>query len=1129
MTTMSLPDAHARERALDPRQSFIVQAPAGSGKTELLTQRYLVLLSHVNQPEEILAITFTKKSAREMRARIINTLVKTAESPIEPELEHAKKTWHLAKKVLARDSQLKWNLLDNPNRLRIQTIDSFNVGITKHLPILSQFGSAPEITDRQLLLYQAATQDLLSYVDEETPWSEAFSQLLLHMDNNPDKLQTLLITMLSKRDQWRNHIQPNVDADALRNDLEQSLKNIICDTLSHLCTVFPEKHSEELVTLIRYAANNLNADQSKSKIITCANLTKLPGNTIHDLPLWLGIAELLLTGDDDWRKKHTVREGFPATKEPPYYKDRMTELMGVFSDNDNLRHALADVKALPTSEYDEKQWKILQALNTVLHITLAELRLAFQKYGKIDYIENAIAALHALGSDDEPTDIALAMDYRIQHILVDEFQDTANLQYHLLQKLTAGWGPHDERTLFVVGDPMQSIYRFREAEVGLFIYARKNGLGNIKLEPLTLSVNFRSTAAIVNWVNESFQKVLPHYENIATGAVSYSSSIAIKTTHSPDSSVELHSFIDGDALTEQASKIVELISQAKSKNPNGSIAILVRTRTHLKAIIPALKAAQHAYRAIKIDPLSLRPTIQDLMALTRALLYPADRIAWLAILRAPWCGLTLNDLLLLTGNDKNIQLWQRLQSPEILSTLSTDGQERLHRILPILKEKIAERRRQTLRSWIESTWILIGGPACVEQESDLKDAAVYFDLLEQLDDGGSLSHLDTLYDSVKLLFAAPDNQADENLQIMTIHNAKGLEFDTVILPHLEKKPSGDDKQLLLWLERTRDNSQSDLIIAPVHGVGEKNDSIYDYIKRQMKIKASYEDGRLLYVAATRAKEKLHILFSLESKKTKNKSDLKPPANSLLDKLWPAINLDAISTQTSNSSISMIVGVENHKNSFKRLTSNWVNPIQKSNIQLIAYHQQSNGFLPIQNKPRLIGTLMHQILQHISKYGLAWWNNKTSSQKKEYIKIQLTQAGLIQCELESAINSIVIGIENINHDPKAAWILKSHTAAQSEFPLTAVIDKEIKSFVIDRTFIDDEDVRWIIDYKTSIFNADDLDNFLNQEQEKYKKQLWQYHQALRLMENRPIRVGLYFPMIPAWREWSFETLSLLSEF
>ena len=137
-----------------------------------------------------------------------------------------------------------------------------------------------------------------------------------------------------------------------------------------------------------------------------------------------------------------------------------------------------------------------------------------------------IAANHALGEPDAPTDLALSLDYRIGHLLIDEFQDTSLSQYELLQRLTAGWQPGDGRTLFAVGDPMQSIYRFRQAEVGLFLRARSHGLGGVALEPLTLACNFRSQAGIVEWINRVFEQVLPMREDLASGAVPYSRSLA---------------------------------------------------------------------------------------------------------------------------------------------------------------------------------------------------------------------------------------------------------------------------------------------------------------------------------------------------------------------------------------------------------------------------------------------------------------------------------------------------------------------------------------------------------------------------------------------------------------------------
>ena len=160
-----------------------------------------------------------------------------------------------------------------------------------------------------------------------------------------------------------------------------------------------------------------------------------------------------------------------------------------------LSEDLPTLRTLPDPVYSDEQWRMLEALLELLPAAVAELQVVFQAQGKADYVEIALRALRALGTPDEPTDLALAFDYRLQHILVDEFQDTSFSQLDLLERLTGGWADGDGRTLFCVGDPMQSIYRFRQAEVGLFIDLQQHGLRNLRLEPLRLEANFRSTPA----------------------------------------------------------------------------------------------------------------------------------------------------------------------------------------------------------------------------------------------------------------------------------------------------------------------------------------------------------------------------------------------------------------------------------------------------------------------------------------------------------------------------------------------------------------------------------------------------------------------------------------------------------
>ena len=1120
MTTIH--DENERQQALDPSQSFIVQAPAGSGKTELLTQRFLILLSSVKQPEEILAITFTKKSAAEMRARIIKSL-KNARQDNEPESAHAKKTWGLARRVLQQAKELKWNLLENPNRLRIQTIDSFNAYLTKQLPILSHFGATPEIIDNPHKLYREAVQEFLTHLEENVAWSESIAQLLMHMDNDLNKVEELLINMLAKRDQWLPYIMLNANNESLRQTLESHLASVTIDILKKLRDAFPKDKMSELLVLADFAAHNVKRDNPSSPIATCAGLSNLPGISIHDKTHWLALAELLFTKKFEWRKKIDKNIGFPAPtsmKNPDEklqfsnLKQRLSTLIDELVTQEKCRLIFEELASTPHHEYQENQWQTLNALHTILQIVVAQLKLVFQQHGKIDYIENAQGALEALGSEDAPTDITLALDYQIKHILIDEFQDTSNSQYRLIEKLTAGWEPGDGRTLFLVGDPMQSIYRFREAEVGLFIRARSNGIGHVKCIPLTLSVNFRSVAGVVSWVNQQFKTVLPPFNDIAMGAVSYSPSIPYDQTTVADS-VFLHPLVDADEKA-QAQRIIQLIEQLKHKNPHESIVVLVRSRTHLAAIMPALKNANIAYRAIDIDPLDSRPIIQDLMVLTRALLHPADRIAWLALLRAPWCGLSLSDLLSLSVPHQQSCVWERLQNQQIIKRLSNEGQQRLARIIPILQTKIADRNRYALRIWLENTWLALGGPASAANATDLDDAAAYFHLLEKFDYANDLPDLADLQAQVSRLFAAPNNQVDNSLQIMTIHNAKGLEFDTVILPHLERKSPSDDKQLLLWMERPQQNDSSALMLAPIHALSEKPDSIYEYIKKQQSIKNNYETGRLLYVAATRAKKRLHCFFNLQ---TNDSNEIAQPLpKSLLEKLWSAIKNEAM-PQLIHHTKSDKDTLQIKPRSINRLTLDWINPLKEilPNDHL-TYHNKKAGFLLPEQNPRIIGILIHKILQQICHFNTAWWTNKPSEQKQQYLHLQLIQSGMLKVDVSTAIDQILLAIDNTLHDPRGQWILQAHQEAKNEFHISSIVDSKVQSLILDRTFVDTDGIRWIIDYKTSLPGDKNIEQFLVSEQEKYQKQMLRYADAIQKIDPRPIQLGLYFPLIPAWREW-----------
>ena len=232
------PDAAERRRALDPAQSFLVQAPAGSGKTYLLTQRFLRLLSEAEQPDEIVAITFTNAAAAEMRNRILAELEKADLEGVHPvdeldahEDDVADSLRELAHRAMARSRARGWQLLDQPNQLRITTIDSFCRSLALLCPLnwglLSGLGGRLEPVEHPQGLYRRAAartmERLLGSTAEARDEAASMEALMLWRDNNWKDVEDLLVSMLGNRNRWYQDFvfDREVDWGALRKRLEE--------------------------------------------------------------------------------------------------------------------------------------------------------------------------------------------------------------------------------------------------------------------------------------------------------------------------------------------------------------------------------------------------------------------------------------------------------------------------------------------------------------------------------------------------------------------------------------------------------------------------------------------------------------------------------------------------------------------------------------------------------------------------------------------------------------------------------------------------------------------------------------------------------------------------------------------
>ena len=1122
MKTNTIQDARQRELALNTHASFIVQAPAGSGKTELLIQRFLCLLSQVSQPEEILAITFTRKAAHEMRQRIIQALSIAAEAPHENKLLR-QATLQLAKQALQQDSTQGWELLRHPNRLKIQTIDAFCMNITQQMPILSRFGSiANKICEDPTVIYRMAVRNLLNELQPQQACYQACTILLLHLDNHAQRLEKLLVKMLAIRDQWLRPIVHSKNKQDLKRQLESALQAVIKQAQQQVQQNIAAEQAHEILELFKFSLSHL----SQAKLNPSWHLlSALPEATIEHQSLWVAIANFLLTQNYQWRKQINIKLGFPAPASATNVNDkrryktmkqRMQTLLQSLKSNEPLRLALENLSYAPPAHYNEGQWSVLKALLELLPVVYARLKLTFAQQSVTDYIEISDSALFALENEQAVSDVALYLDSKIQHILLDEFQDTSINQFRLLQQLTATWQADEGRTLFLVGDPMQSIYRFRKAEVSLFLQAKTQGIGPVTLKFLRLATNFRASVGLVSWLNETFAHVFPKQNNPTTGAISYSPACAAPNNHSAVS--EPVCYYQFAQKSNEIQKIIQIIKQCQTQDPNQSIAILIKARSQLPEILAALNHANIAFQGVDIKNLSYSSTVQDLWALTRALLHPGDRIAWLSILRAPWCGLSLNDLHAIADIDHEETILQLISQATTLVKLTKEGAQRLQYLTSIINATLQQRLRLPLRLWIENTWQTLGGYDCLQTQQDLSDAQAFFDLLETHEQAGELANVQDFATHLDQLFMPVYPKENINLHIMTIHKAKGLEFDIVILPGLEKKTARTLDSLMMLAEKTQAGGKTDLILAPIKASEEVTDPIYQYLRYENNTKEQYETARLLYVATTRARSQLYLFATLDEAINEETGEItvkNPHPQSLLSYLWPCLN-------NQPSQINTTVDKKNSAPQLGKVTYRL--PSQWFKTQPLTPKQLTSELSPLtpldldnQNYfNRQIGIFIHEQLKAIAIQGLAQYgHDKIISQGSKW-KTILSQRGIFGKELNRGIILIEKALLNVMNDPKAAWILDpNHCDAQSELALSAKHKDSIKHIIIDRTFIDEENSRWIIDYKTQESLDYDLTAFKIRAKENHLHQLVTYAKVMQLMDTRPIKLGLYYPLIPLW--------------
>lgn len=1198
------PDQRQRERALDPSRSILVQAPAGSGKTDLLTRRFLRLLSEVADPAQIVAITFTKAAAAEMRHRIVAELEKATLAPSSPSALDEFSMGTLARRAILRSQALGWNLLELPAQLRISTIDSFCRELALQQPLLSGLGEGLDVSEQPDELYRrAARRTLQQLAIDNLHLNPAIESILLRRDNGWQELENQLVLMLAQRDRWMHDFVLDHDPDweQLRAQLERPFARTVAEGLSGISRLLDQvpNAANEALELARFAC-----DQSGNVLYRdLAELAELPcGPFDHNSELeearqsYLCLAQMMLTTDGDFRKSVDKRHGFPADQKRP--KQRLLDLIRDLSAIPGFGKALQSVAQLPPARYPEEDWETIRACFILLRRAAAELQVVFAEAGVVDFVEVAQRAQRVLEEDDRmPTDAALAIADGIHHLLIDEFQDTSRRQHRLISSLAAGWPDATDRTIFVVGDPMQSIYFFRDADAELFHRVQTVGLELPSGDPLLfdfvpLVSNFRTAPELVANLNHRFEKIFisdddsgirfapsqparhesGSVRNLFNLELDFVPQVLPTSGSTPERILEKQRARDirEAALNRQTNQIVALIQNhseaieaARARNEKYRIAVLGRTRNALAPIASALRDQGVSFRAVGLEQLSTRPEVLDALALARALFNSQDRVSWLGVLRAPWCGLRLDDLHTLTSSDDNEILRRAIPDllTERMSLLSTEGQSAVARLLRTLHYAPSLRAKfptASLGTWLQQVWRSLGGNDCIDV-TGRANLDLLWSCLDHLPGDEQDLVGSGLQAALEKLTASPDPSASENagVQLMTIHKSKGLEFEVVIVPELQAGGSRTRGQLLSWLERgiacpDESGQITEFLVAPIQAKGMQRGQSKEWVDRVYRRRELQEMRRILYVAATRAREELHLFARPAYKMDANgEMSLCDPQESLLSTAWPAleeevrnrfeqwkqaspgIELDSIAAAATNNVLEM--PASNPPTLLRHLPLDYQPPPLPRAIRTdkpetfssatdTAYTRHEGSILS-----RVLGAAVHRCLEQLS-------------QLRRSLDIDPARVALprLAPALTSSIRSFGIDVSQASSITEQAieiakqasaeaicqWLLSPHPDAVSESRWTGILSGILRTVQVDRLFragsapgSHGTDTWWIIDYKTAVA-AVASPNALQQLRMQFAPQLALYAQVLRLLHGEQVVVhaGLYYPRMLQFDHW-----------
>ncbi|MGR3250022.1 MAG: double-strand break repair helicase AddA [Paracoccus sp. (in: a-proteobacteria)] len=832
--------------AADPRRSTWLTANAGSGKTRVLTDRVARLLLAGTPPERILCLTYTKAAATEMQNRLLKRLGQWAMLP-EPQLRaELAELGEVGEPDLPQARRLFARAIETPGGLKVQTIHSFCAALLRRFPLEAgvPMGFA-ELDDRSAKAMRA--EILEDMAAEGHPAIRDLTRL--HSGDNIDSF----LASLSEAD---FATEPDPVAIWATLDLPPGLT---ADSL--LAQVFLGSEGDLVDALLPLLRAGKSTD------------AKLADQLAHCRMRDPGMGELwTLCGCLLYGAKAAQPFGAKIGKIPT--KDMASGPCAPFMDDLHAlmeRVELARPQALALSAADKTL-----ALHRFGHAFTTRMAREKAAHGWLDFDDLIRRTAQLLEESSMAQWVLWRLDGGIDHILVDEAQDTSPEQWRVIRRLTgeftSGAGAHDRpRTLFVVGDPKQSIYSFQGADIAVFEEMRDRFDQDFQAvqQPMQrrgLAHSFRSSPAILQLVDAVFQDRAAEglgdpprhvaFRHALPGRVDIWPTLPEPDApERPDWTQPVDAPAENDARTELARAVARQIGamlgtpimdartgQTRPIGP-GDIQILVQRRSDLfDALIGELKSAGLPVAGADRLKLAAELAVRDITATLAVLSTPEDDLCLAAALRSPLFGLSEDDLYrLAAGRRRGEYLWARLRQSHHRRTWDVLDDLADHADFVRPYDLIA---RLLTRHGGRAALLARLGPEAEDGIDELLSQVLAYEQVETPSLTGFLVWLQG--DDVQVKRQLPGGSGGL-IRVMTVHGSKGLESPVVILPETQKRrPANGQRQVRLdgmpaW--RGAASERCDAVAL----------AVADWDRRQEE-----ERRRLLYVAMTRAESWLIV-------------------------------------------------------------------------------------------------------------------------------------------------------------------------------------------------------------------------------------------------------------------------------